>query len=40
MNGVRTNDAILFVAANMPKETPQITEMANVSAIREIVLTV
>jgi hypothetical protein len=40
MKGVRTNDATLFVAASIPKETPQTTEMTNVIVIREIVLKV
>ncbi len=40
MNGVRINDATLFVAASMPNETPQTTETTSVSAIREIVLRV
>ena len=33
-------DAILFVAASMPKETPQSVEIARVKIIREIVLKV
>jgi len=37
---VRTNEAIRFVAASMPKETPQATETANVMSIRDIVLKV
>ncbi len=40
MRGVRINDAILFVAANMPKETPQTKETINVMTMREIVLKV
>jgi len=40
MNGVRISDAVLFVAASMPKETPQRTETTRVIAIREIVLKV
>jgi hypothetical protein len=40
MNGVRINEAILFVAANIPKETPQTTEIMRVNDIREIVLKV
>jgi len=40
MKGVRTNDATLFVAASIPKETPQATEIKSVIIIREIVLRV
>ena len=40
INGVKINDAHLFVAANMPKETPQTTEASNVMPMREIVLKV
>jgi len=40
MKGVRTRDAILFVAANMPKETPQATEIKSVITMRETVLKV
>ena len=40
MKGVRMSDAHLFVAANMPKETPQATEIASVITILEIVLIV
>jgi hypothetical protein len=38
MKGVRINDAHLFVAANMPKETPHATEIKSVITIRETVL--
>lgn len=40
MKGVRISDAHLFVAASMPKETPQATETTSVIPIREIVLNV
>jgi len=40
MKGVRTSDAHLFVAANMPKETPQATEIKSVIMILETVLNV
>ena len=40
MKGVRMKDATLFVAASMPKETPQRTEMKRVITIREMVLKV
>jgi len=40
MKGVRTSDAHLFVAANMPKETPQAIEINSVITIRETVLKV
>jgi len=40
MKGVTINDAHLLVAANMPKETPQMTEAINVMPMREIVLRV
>jgi hypothetical protein len=40
MNGVRISDAHLFVAANMPKETPHTTEIKSVIIIRETVLKV
>jgi hypothetical protein len=40
INGVKTNEATLFVAASMPNETPQITEITSVMTIREIVLNV
>jgi hypothetical protein len=40
MNGVRTSDATLFVAASMPKDTPQRTDRTNVIVIRETVLRV
>jgi ribosomal protein L30E len=40
IKGVRISDAHLFVAANMPKETPQATEIKSVIAILEIVLIV
>jgi hypothetical protein len=40
MKGVRIRDAHLFVAANMPKETPHATEIKSVITIRETVLKV
>lgn len=40
MKGVRIRDAHLFVAARMPKDTPQRSEIASVIVIREIVLMV
>jgi len=40
MKGVRTSDAALFVAANMPKETPQAIEIKSVAVIRNSVLKV
>jgi hypothetical protein len=40
MKGVRINDAILLVAANIPKETPQTTDKKSVNTILEIVLKV
>ena len=40
MKGVRISDATLFVAANMPKETPQRIEIKSVIMIRETVLKV
>jgi hypothetical protein len=40
MKGVRISDAHLFVAANMPKETPHTTEIKSVITIRETVLKV
>jgi hypothetical protein len=40
MRGVSTRDATLFVAASIPKETPQTTEIIKVITIREIVLRV
>jgi hypothetical protein len=40
MKGVRTSDANLFVEANMPKETPQITEAIRVIRILAMVLKV
>ena len=40
MKGVRVSDAHLFVAANMPKETPQAIEINSVITIRETVLKV
>ena len=40
MKGVRINEAYLFVAANMPKETPQRTESTRVIVILETVLKV
>ena len=40
INGVSSMEAILFVAASMPKETPQSVEIARVKIIREIVLKV
>jgi hypothetical protein len=40
INGVRTIEATLFVAARMPKKTPQTTEITSVITIREIVLNV
>jgi hypothetical protein len=38
--GVSTREAILFVAARIPNETPHATERAKVMTMREIVLTV
>jgi hypothetical protein len=38
--GVSIKEAILFVAARMPNETPQSTEIARVMIMREIVLKV
>lgn len=38
--GVMINEAILFVAANIPKETPQATEIKRVNKMRETVLKV
>ena len=38
MKGVRISEATLFVAASMPKETPQITEISSVIVILEVVL--
>jgi len=40
MKGVRINDAYLFVAASMPKDTPQRTETKSVIPMRETVLKV
>jgi len=40
MKGVRISDAHLFVAANMPKEIPQTTEIKSVIVMRETVLKV
>jgi hypothetical protein len=40
MKGVRISDAHLFVAANMPKETPHATEIKSVITMRETVLKV
>ena len=40
MKGVRIRDATLFVAANMPKETPQAIETRRVIIIRKTVLKV
>jgi hypothetical protein len=40
MNGVRISDAHLFVAANIPKETPQAIEIKSVITIRKTVLKV
>jgi hypothetical protein len=40
MKGVRINDAHLFVAASMPKETPQTTERMRVITILDTVLKV
>jgi hypothetical protein len=40
MKGVRMREAILFVAASIPKVTPQRTESANVIAMRAMVLNV
>src|SRR4030066_953683 len=40
MNGVKMSEAILFVAASIPKDTPQSTESASVITIRVIVLRV
>jgi hypothetical protein len=38
--GVSIKEAILFVAARMPNETPQSTEIARVIRMRETVLKV
>jgi len=38
--GVMKNDAVLFVAAKMPKRTPQTIEITRVMTIRETVLNV
>ena len=40
INGVSNSEAVLFVAARIPNETPQTTEMARVMSMREIVLNV
>ena len=40
MKGVRTRDAHLFVAAKIPKETPQRSEITSVIVILETVLKV
>jgi len=40
MKGVRISDAVLFVAARIPKETPHRIEIKSVIVIREIVLKV
>jgi hypothetical protein len=40
MKGVRMSDAHLFVAANMPKEIPQATEIKSVIVILKTVLKV
>ena len=40
MKGVRMYEATLFVAANMPKETPQAIESNSVIVMRETVLNV
>lgn len=40
MNGVRIKEAIRFVAASMPNETPQTTEISSVIVIRKTVLIV
>jgi hypothetical protein len=40
INGVSNSEAVLFVAARIPNETPQTTEMARVTSMREIVLKV
>lgn len=40
MKGVKISEAILLVEANIPKETPQITDTASVIAMRETVLKV
>jgi len=40
IKGVRIKEAALFVAANMPKETPQAIEIRRVTKIRKTVLKV
>ena len=40
INGVRMSEAILFVAASIPKDTPQSTEIESVITIRATVLNV
>jgi hypothetical protein len=40
INGVSIKEAILFVAARIPNETPQSTEIARVIMMRETVLKV
>jgi hypothetical protein len=40
INGVKMSEAILFVAASIPKDTPQSTEIKSVITIRATVLNV
>jgi hypothetical protein len=40
MKGVKTSEATLFVAARIPKDTPQSTESASVITMRATVLKV